>query len=182
MTEARTYTSPTWNERSTLTAMVGYVRATAAFKCEDLADDLAHAAPLPTSPLSSIGGFVNPPAVSGARAVRTYFPKLPLLSPSTRDEPDRETSQIRGRPSVGSHPWRTVSPPQRIPTHWLGWRAAALPHHHQDRRGGGKGPDGSGVRRVCQPRTSRSQPQLTSTAQVNGGQAFEAEGRGSAPQ
>lgn len=25
----------------------------------DLADDLAHAAPLPTSPLSSIGGFIN---------------------------------------------------------------------------------------------------------------------------
>jgi hypothetical protein len=59
MTDGRAYPPTAWDERSTLAAMLGYVRATAVFKCEDLAEDLAHAAPLPTPPLSSIGGFVN---------------------------------------------------------------------------------------------------------------------------
>ena len=90
MTEARTYIPAAWDERSTLTAMLSYVRATAVFKCEDLADDLAHSAPLPTSPLSSIGGFINHLRWVEHGWFEHMFRGLPLRSPSTEDEPDRE--------------------------------------------------------------------------------------------
>lgn len=92
MTDTRTYTPKGWDERSTIAAMLGYVRATAIFKCEDLTDELAHAAPLPTSPLSSIGGFVNHLRWVEHGWFEHMFRGRPLRSPSTDDEPDREIS------------------------------------------------------------------------------------------
>jgi hypothetical protein len=92
MTEARTYVPPAWDERSTLTAMLRYVRATAVFKCEDLADDLAHAAPLTTSPLSSIGGFINHLRWVEHGSFEHSFRGGPDRAPWTEDEPDRELS------------------------------------------------------------------------------------------
>ena len=92
MAEARTYIPVAWDERSTLAAMLSYVRATAVFKCEDLADDLAHAAPLPTSPLSSIGGFVNHLRWVEHGWFEHSFRGGPDRAPWTEDEPDRELS------------------------------------------------------------------------------------------
>ena len=90
MTETRSYIPPAWDERSTLAAMLGYVRATAVFKCEDLADGLAHTSPLPTSPLTSVGGFLNHLRWVEHGWFEHMFCGLPVRSPSTEDEPDRE--------------------------------------------------------------------------------------------
>jgi hypothetical protein len=50
----RTDLPSAWDERSTLTAMLDYTRATVRAKCEGLSDDLARQVPLPTSPLRQL--------------------------------------------------------------------------------------------------------------------------------
>ena len=55
----RTDLPETWDERATLLAMLQYTRDTAADKCRDLDVAGASAAPLPGSPLMTIGGVVN---------------------------------------------------------------------------------------------------------------------------
>jgi Protein of unknown function (DUF664) len=92
MTDGRAYPPTAWDERSTLAAMLGYVRATAVFKCEDLAEDLAHAAPLPTPPLSSIGGFVNHLQWVEHGWFEHSTQGGPDRPPCTEEEPDRELS------------------------------------------------------------------------------------------
>lgn len=48
-----------WDERSTLVQLLAYVRTTAVHKCTGVSDVLAANAPLPGSPLMSLGGVLN---------------------------------------------------------------------------------------------------------------------------
>ncbi len=90
MAETRTDTPPAWDERSTLLAMLAYVRATAIAKCEGLAEGLAGRAPLPTSPLTTIGGFVNHLGWVEHSWFEHVFRGDPDRGPWTDEEPDRE--------------------------------------------------------------------------------------------
>jgi len=92
VSRSRTYVPIAWDERTTLAAMLGYVRATAIFKCEGLADNLAHTALLPTSPLSSIGGFINHLRWVEHGWFEYTFCGAPGRAPWTEAEPDREMS------------------------------------------------------------------------------------------
>ena len=90
MSDPRTDTPTAWDERSTLLAMLGYVRATALAKCEGLSEDLARHAPLPTSPLTTIGGFVNHLGWVEHSWFEHIFGGGPDRGPWTDEEPDRE--------------------------------------------------------------------------------------------
>jgi uncharacterized damage-inducible protein DinB len=48
-----------FDERSLLTTLLDYTRATTAYKCEGLSAADARATPLPTSPLMSVSGLVS---------------------------------------------------------------------------------------------------------------------------
>ncbi|WP_370616128.1 DinB family protein [Mumia sp. Pv 4-285] len=56
---SRTDAPPAPDERAIALAMLRYVRETALEKAEGLTDELAHATPLPTSPLMSVAAVVN---------------------------------------------------------------------------------------------------------------------------
>ncbi len=90
MTTTRTDKPTEWDERSTLLTMLTYVRETAIAKCEGLSDELAGRAPLPTSPLTSIGGFVNHLRWVEHSWFETVFLGEPDRGPWTDEEPDRE--------------------------------------------------------------------------------------------
>jgi uncharacterized damage-inducible protein DinB len=90
MTETRTDTPTSWDERSTLLAMLAYVRATVHAKCEGLSDDLARQAPLASSPLTTIGGFVNHLGWVEHSWFENRFLGEPDRGPWTDEEPDRE--------------------------------------------------------------------------------------------
>ena len=86
----RTDVPPAWDERTILTSMLDYTRATVRAKCEGLAEAHAGAAPLPTSPLMTIGGLV-----SHLRWVEYSWFEVVLLGgvdegPWTDEDPDRE--------------------------------------------------------------------------------------------
>ena len=86
----RTDVPPAWDERTVLTAMLDYTRATVRAKCAGLAAEHAGAAPLPRSPLMSIGGLV-----SHLRWVEYSWFEVVLLGgedhgPWTDEDPDRE--------------------------------------------------------------------------------------------
>jgi uncharacterized damage-inducible protein DinB len=79
-----------WDERSTLTAMLDYARATVRAKCEGISEQDARRAPLPTSPLMTVSGLV-----SHLRWVEYWWVEAVLLGredngPWTDDDPDRE--------------------------------------------------------------------------------------------
>ncbi|TNC46510.1 DinB family protein [Mumia zhuanghuii] len=57
MTRTDTPSAP--DERTTALTLLRYVRETALEKAEGLPDDLAHATPLPTSPLMSVASIVH---------------------------------------------------------------------------------------------------------------------------
>lgn len=57
MTRTDTPTAP--DERSTLLSMLTYARETALFKTEGLSEEDAHAAPIPTSPLTTPATLIN---------------------------------------------------------------------------------------------------------------------------
>ncbi len=81
-----------WDERSTLSTMLDYARATVHAKCEGLTDAGARAAPLATSPLMTIGGLV-----SHVHWVEYWWLQVVFLgeedaAPWTDEEPDREFS------------------------------------------------------------------------------------------
>ena len=80
----------TWEERATLLAMLQYTRDTAAAKCEGLDPAGASAAPLPGSPLMSIGGVVNHLRWVEHSWVETRFVDGPDLGPWTDESPDQE--------------------------------------------------------------------------------------------
>lgn len=79
-----------WDERTVLTTMLDYVRDTVHVKCAGLTDELARAAPLPGSPLTTIASLV-----SHLRRVQYYWVQVILLgeedrAPLTDDDPDGE--------------------------------------------------------------------------------------------
>ncbi|MEU2063855.1 DinB family protein [Streptomyces sp. NPDC013455] len=86
----RTDTPPAWDERTQLTTFLGYVRATARAKCEELSDEDARKVLLPGSPLTTVSGIV-----SHLRWVEYYWFRVVFLGeedegPWTEEDPDRE--------------------------------------------------------------------------------------------
>lgn len=88
-----------WDERTTLTTMLDYVRDTVHAKCAGLADADARRAPLPTSPLTTISGLVG-----HLRRVEHYWIEVVLLGEPDRepwvgsDDPDREMTMALEMP------------------------------------------------------------------------------------
>ncbi|MGX6606529.1 DinB family protein [Micromonosporaceae bacterium Da 78-11] len=86
----RTDMPAAWDERSTLTAMLDYARATVRAKCEGIPDEQARQAPLPGSPLTTMSGLV-----SHLRWVEYSWFEVVFLGqddhgPWTDEDPDRE--------------------------------------------------------------------------------------------
>ncbi len=88
----RTDVPTAWDERTTLLAFFDYTRDTVRAKCEELAAAHVIAAPLPTSPLMSIGGVVNHIRWVESSWIETDFMGGPGAGPWTDDEPDKEFS------------------------------------------------------------------------------------------
>ena len=86
----RTDTPEQWDERSVLTAMLDYARATVRVKSEGLDESLARAAPLPTSPIMTVSGLVSHVRWVEHSWLEHRFLGGPDLGPWTDDEPDRE--------------------------------------------------------------------------------------------
>ena len=82
----------TWDERATLLTMLQYTRDVAMGKVRELADDHVGAAPLPGSPLMTLGGVVNHLRWVEHSWVENRFVGGPDLGPWTTQEPDREFS------------------------------------------------------------------------------------------
>ena len=86
----RTDMPQSWDERTMLATFLDYVRATVHAKCEGVSQEHASAAPLPGSPLMTIGGLV-----SHVRWVEYSWIQVRLLGeedhgPWTDDDPDRD--------------------------------------------------------------------------------------------
>ena len=85
-------TPKSWDERSTLLTMLQYTRDVAVGKVRELAADHVGAAPLPGSPLMSLGGVVNHLRWVEHSWIENRFVGGPDLGPWTQEEPDREFS------------------------------------------------------------------------------------------
>jgi hypothetical protein len=86
----RTSVPANWDDRSVLTSVLDYSRATVRAKCDGVSATGARATPLPTSPLLSLSGLV-----SHLRWVEGYWFDHMLLGgpdegPWTDDDPDRD--------------------------------------------------------------------------------------------
>ncbi len=86
----RTDVPASWDERTMLTTFLDYTRATVHQKCVGLSDEDARAAPLQTSPLTTIAGLV-----SHVKWVEYSWFQTMLLGeedegPWTDEDPDRE--------------------------------------------------------------------------------------------
>lgn len=86
----RTDLPTSWDERTMLTTFLDYTRATVHAKCQALAQEHASAAPLPGSPLMTLGGLV-----SHLRWVEYSWFRVRFLGeedhgPWTDEDPDRE--------------------------------------------------------------------------------------------
>jgi uncharacterized damage-inducible protein DinB len=88
----RTDRPEAWDERTTLLTRLQYTRDTAAEKCRDLAEELVARAPLPGSPLMTLGGVVNHMRWVEHSWIENRFVGGPDLGPWTDEEPDREFS------------------------------------------------------------------------------------------
>ncbi|MBA3233824.1 MAG: DinB family protein [Propionibacteriales bacterium] len=88
----RTDKPAAWDERSTLLTLLDYTRQTARAKCQTLAAEHVGSAPLPTSPLMSIGGVVNHMRWVEHSWIENRFVDGPDLGPWTDEEPDKEFS------------------------------------------------------------------------------------------
>ena len=86
----RTDTPIAWDERTTLTTFLDYVRATAHDKCAGLSDADAAKAVLPSSPLMTIGGLVNHLRWVEYSWIQCRFLGEEDHGPWTEEEPDRE--------------------------------------------------------------------------------------------
>jgi len=86
----RTDTPTAWDERTTLLTLLQYTRDTAAEKCRGL--DAAHvgAAPLPLSPLMTVGGVLSHLRWVEHSWIETRFVDGPDLGPWTAESPDQE--------------------------------------------------------------------------------------------
>ncbi len=87
---SRTDLPTAWDERTTLLAMLQYTRDTAAEKCRDLAAHHAGSAPLPGSPLMSIGGVLSHLRWVEHSWIENRFVGGPDLGPWTEEQPDQE--------------------------------------------------------------------------------------------
>jgi uncharacterized damage-inducible protein DinB len=86
----RTDVPTAWDERTGLLTLLRYTRATAKYKCENLAAENARLAPLPGSPLMTIAGVVNHMRwVEHAWIDSTFFGGEDQ-GPWTDEDPDRE--------------------------------------------------------------------------------------------
>jgi uncharacterized damage-inducible protein DinB len=86
----RTDIPPAWDERTMLTTLLDYTRATVRAKCEGVSERDARRAPLPGSPLMTLSGLV-----SHLRWVEYSWFQVRLLGerdegPWTDEDPDRE--------------------------------------------------------------------------------------------
>jgi uncharacterized protein DUF664 len=86
----RTDTPTEWDERSTLMALLHYVRATVARKCEGLSDELARQAPLPASPLTNPASLVSHLRWVEHWWFESRFLGLDNRTPESDDDPDYE--------------------------------------------------------------------------------------------
>lgn len=86
----RSDTPEQWDERSVLTTMLDYARATVRAKCEGLDESLARAAPLRTSPMMTVNGLVSHLRWVEHSWLEHRFLGGPDDGPWTDDEPDRE--------------------------------------------------------------------------------------------
>ena len=86
----RTDTPTVWDERSVLTTMLDYARATVRVKCEGLDGTLAARAPLPTSPLMTVNGLVSHVRWVEHSWLENRFLGGPDLGPWTDEDPDGE--------------------------------------------------------------------------------------------
>jgi uncharacterized damage-inducible protein DinB len=87
---ARTDVPTAWDDRTQLTTLLDYVRATVHAKCAGISEEDARLAPLPGSPLMTIAGLV-----SHLRLVEEGWFEVALLgaeshSPCTKEDPDAE--------------------------------------------------------------------------------------------
>lgn len=87
---ARRDAGSAWDERSTLLTMLQYTRDCAAEKCGGLDAAGASSAPLPTSPMMSIGGVVNHLRWVEHSWIENRFVDGPDLGPWTEESPDQE--------------------------------------------------------------------------------------------
>ena len=85
-------TPRSWDERTTLLTMLQYTRDVAIGKVRELAADHVGAAPLPGSPLRTLGGVVNHLRWVEHSWIENRFVGGPDLGPWTQEEPDREFS------------------------------------------------------------------------------------------
>ena len=86
----RTDTPAEWDERSTLMALLHYVRSTVARKCEGLSDELARGAPLPGSPLTNPASLVSHLRWVEHWWFESRFLGLDNRTPERDDDPDFE--------------------------------------------------------------------------------------------
>jgi uncharacterized damage-inducible protein DinB len=87
---ARTDVPAAWDDRTQLTTLLDYVRATVHAKCAGISEEDARKAPLPGSPLMTIAGLV-----SHLRLVEEGWFEVAFLgaenhSPCTKEDPDAE--------------------------------------------------------------------------------------------
>jgi hypothetical protein len=95
---SRTDVPVAWDERTQLTTLLDYARATVHAKCAGIAEEDARRAPLPGSPLMTISGLV-----SHLRWVEYHWFEVALLGeeyhgPCTNEDPDREMRIATGIP------------------------------------------------------------------------------------
>ncbi len=88
--DSRSDLPTSWDERTMLTTLLDYTRATVHAKCAGIAEEDARRAPLPGSPLTTIAGLV-----SHLRWVEYSWFEVVLLGgedhgPWTDEDPDRE--------------------------------------------------------------------------------------------
>jgi len=81
---------PTFDERTTLMTMLEYARETAITKAAGLTDEQAAQAPLPTSPLMTIGGVLHHLTWVERDWIDVRLLHGPDEGPWTEAEPDRE--------------------------------------------------------------------------------------------
>ncbi len=86
----RTDLPATFDQRTMLTTLLDYVRATVHAKCVDLANADAGRAPLSTSPLTSISGLVSHLRWVEIDWFERVFLGLEDRGPWTKEDPDRE--------------------------------------------------------------------------------------------
>lgn len=90
----RTDLPPTFDERAMLTTFLAYTRSTARAKVEGVAEEFVGAAPLATSPLTTLGGVLNHLRWVEYSWLQTFFLQLPDESPwPGTPDPDIEFRQ-----------------------------------------------------------------------------------------